>query len=174
MSIRRLTISHGWSASLRSLGLLLLALLFCVNNTKAAVYNFTLGGPPPVALNPNTGQTIKMAGSGTFDTVAASVVGAGSYSISNSEGRVIERGNWEATQFSDFEAQGGPSPGIQGGILHLTITLFPKGGDPVTGVPMTVVCPVEDGAFDEDDDLAAVGAFTVPHGGITVFHLLRP
>ena len=173
MSIRRLTISHGWSASLRSLGLLLLALLLCVNNTKAAVYHFTLGGPPPVALNPNTGQTIKIAGSGTFDTVAASVVGAGSYSISDSVGRVIERGNWEATQFSDFEAQGGPSPGLQAGILHLTITLFPRGGDPVTGVPMTVVCAVEDGAFDEDDDLAAVGAFTVPHGGITVFHLLR-
>ena len=50
----------------------------------------------------------------------------------------------------------------------------PKNGTSLTGVAMTAVCPIENGAFDEDDDGTTVGDFTKVTGGLSVFHLLQP
>jgi hypothetical protein len=142
---------------------------------QAAVYGFNLG-PPNTSLNPTTGDTIRVTGGGKFDTTLGGVVANGAYSIQNAAGAVTERGTWASTAFGDFVAFGGPNPGVQGGILHMTVTLFPHGGAPKTNVPVTVICPFEEneGVFDEDEDATIVGDFAVPTGGITVFHLIQP
>jgi hypothetical protein len=142
---------------------------------QAAVYGFNLG-PPNTSLNPSTGDTIRVTGGGTFDTTLGTVLANGAYSVRNAAGAVTERGTWAATAFGDFEALGGLTPGVQGGVLHITVTLFPNGGAPRTNVPVTVICPFEEseGVFDEDDDGTIVGNFAVPTGGITVFHLIQP
>lgn len=142
---------------------------------QAAVYGFNLG-PPNTSLNPSTGDTIRVTGGGTFDTTLGAVVANGAYSISDAAGKVTERGTWAATDFGNFEPLGGPNPGLQGGVLHIAITLFPNGGAPKTNVPVTVICPFEEaeGAFDEDGDGTIVGNFAVPTGGLTVFHLIHP
>ena len=59
-------------------------------------------------------------------------------------------------------------------MLQIKITLYPKGGVPVTGQLMTVVCPFEadEGVFHEDEDGTTVGDFSEVVHGITVFHLV--
>jgi hypothetical protein len=115
-----------------------------------------------------------MTGSGTFDTTVRTVTAGGSFTLFDADGSAISRGTWTATAFGSFDSQGGLSDGLQGGVLKITITLLPKSGSPVTGVAMSVTCPFESGAFDEDDDGTTVGDFTKVTGGLTVFHLLQP
>ena len=62
---------------------------------------------------------------------------------------------------------------MQGGVLEIRISLFPRGGAPVPNQLMTVICPFENGVFDEGDDGTTVGAFDQIVHGITVFHLIR-
>jgi len=158
---------------IRCLGLLLATLLWPLATAQGAVYSFNTENPN-TSLNPNTGETIRLNGGGTFDTDHGAVLATGSYSIKDAEGQVIERGTWAATDYVSFEAQGGVNPGLQGGVLDITVTLFPKGGTPRTNVPMNFICPFESGVFDEGDDGTIVGDFTVLTGGITVLHLINP
>ena len=158
---------------IRSLGLLLAAVLWPLATAQGAVYSFNMENPN-TSLNPNTGQTIRLNGGGTFDTDRGAVLATGAYSVRDAGGAIIERGTWAATDYVSFEALGGVSPGLQGGVLDITVTLFPNGGTPRTNVPMTFVCPFESGVFDEGDDGTIVGDFTVLTGGITVLHLLKP
>jgi len=158
-----------------SIAVLVMPMFIFPMAAQAAVYGFNLG-PPNTSLNPSTGETIRVTGGGTFDTTLGAVLANGAYSISNASGKVTERGTWAATAFGNFDALGGPNPGLQGGVLHITVTLFPHGGTPRTNVPVTVICPFEadEGVFDEADDATIVGDFALPTGGLAVFHLLQP
>ncbi|SRR5712691_4479431 len=160
-------------AVINSLGLLVAMLFFPVATAQAAVYSFNVGEPPTTAMN-GSGQTISVTGSGTFDTDLDTVAARGSYSISNSAGKVIERGTWASIEFGSFDSEGGPNPGQQGGVLEIWVSLRPNGGAPGPDQLMTVTCVFESGVFDEGDDSATVGDFIIPTGGITVFHLIKP
>ena len=155
-----------------SLGLLFVALLWPITNAHAAVYSLSLFGPM-YATNA-TGDTIRLNGAGTFDTVNGGVDVHGSYSIRNNAGEVIQRGTWAATAFVSFESDGGLNKGLQGGELSLIVTLSPNGGPPEVGLPFTLTCPFENGVFDNPSCDMTVADFLTPAGGIMGFHLIEP
>ena len=99
------------------------------------------------------------------------MAGSGSYSLRNAQGKVTVHGSWSATAFGSFTSDGGLNNGLQGGTLNITVTLYPDGGAPQTGVLMTVICPFVNGAPDEGDDATLVGDFTTRIDGETVFHI---
>ncbi len=117
------------------------------------------------------GDTIRVTGEGAFDPGAGAVAGSGNYSIRNAAGNVTVHGSWSATAFGSFHSDGGLNNGSQGGTLNITVTLYPDGGAPQTGVSMTVICPFVNGAFDEEGDATLVGEFTTRTGGETEFHI---
>ena len=147
----------------------LLLLAFVPAASAATTYSFQLTGPN-TAVNPSTGDIIRVTGSGTFDTVASTVVASGSFTHTTSTGVLVHRGTWAATGFVSFDAFGGPNNGTQGGVLDITATLFPVGGTPVTR-PIEVVCVVNAPTGFTEEEGTSVGAFTEHTGGTTLFHL---
>jgi len=100
--------------------------------------SFTMG-PPNTAKN-DSGDTIRVAGAGSFDAVGETVVAYGSFTRFTAAGAVIDKGTWEATDFISFNNAGfgGPNPGFQGGELMMKVTLFPHGE---TQEPNQRACP---------------------------------
>ncbi len=134
-------------------------------------YSFNLIGPQltKAPSGPLAGDTLRTTGSGSFDSTAQTVVASGSFKQFDASGSVLARGTWVATAFVSFEAFGGPNPGIQGGALKITVTLFPDGGTPMPGIPMSVTCLVHaPPGFTEG---VTVGDFTQKIIGRTLFHL---
>jgi len=123
---------------------------------------------PNTAVNPSTGETIRTTGSGSFN--AGSIVASGSFTHFNAAGNVVARGTWAATRFTSFVGFGGPHPGFEGGQLKFSATLFPDGGSPVTGVPVSVTCRVNAPSGFTDEEGTTVGAFTEKTGGTTLFN----
>ena len=157
---------------IKSFALALLALLLPIT-AHASQWGFAINNPT-TAANPGTGQRIRTHGAGLFDDLSGVVSGGGSYSITNAGGKAIERGTWAATSYVGFDSEGGDNKGIQGGTLRIMITLMPVHGSARTDQLMTIICPFEESeGFDEDDDSATVGNFSVPAGGVTVFHLIQ-
>lgn len=159
--------------------MLVIATIFMLGVTPPAVaadvtYSFSLNGPQTTS---NGTQTIEVTGSGSFDPTARTVVASGSFNITdNSNGAVVSKGTWNSTAFFSFCPRGGPSAGIQGGVLIITVTLSPNKGEPITGVTMTVNCRVGSGcnAGDEGVSVTGVAGFAdfVEHTrGATLFHL---
>ncbi len=138
--------------------------------SASTAYSFNLH-MPNTAVNPGNGDIIRVTGSGTFDPSADAVVASGSFTHTHSNGALVARGVWLATDFGSFDAFGGPSNGFQGGVLKITATLFPVGGAPVTGVPIKVTCLINAPGGFTGDEGTAVGAFTEQTGGMTFFHL---
>ena len=138
---------------------------------RATRYSFNL--IVPNTAEASSGDTIRVTGSGTFRAfnVGNSVVASGSFTQFRANGSVFARGTWQATAFNSFDAFGGPNPGTQGGVLEITVTLFPHGGAAVTGVPMSVTCLVNKPAGFTEDEGTTVGEFTEKTGGQTLFHL---
>ena len=152
--------------------LFLAAIVWPLASADASVYGFTLLNPN-TALNPSTGQIVRLSGTGMFDTNSGLVSGQGVFKITNSNGAVVSRGIWTATSFSSFVSQGGLNNGSQGGLLQIYVTLHPTSGAPVANPQlMTVLCPFENGVFDEGDDGTTLGSFTTITGGVTVFQLI--
>jgi hypothetical protein len=137
--------------------------------SASTAYSFNLH-TPNTAMAGN-GDIIRVTGSGTFDTSAEAVVASGSFTHTTSSGALVHRGVWVATDFGSFDAFGGPNNGFQGGVLEITATLFPVGGAPVTGVPITVNCLINAPGGFTGDEGTAVGPFTERTGGQTFFHL---
>lgn len=157
---------------------LLLTLAPAPAAAKDLTYSFNLLGPQTAT---NGTETIAVTGAGSFDKTAGTVVASGVFLITNnSDGSVVSAGTWRATAFDSFCSRGGATSGEQGGVLVITVTLSPKGGEPVTGVTMTVNClifappnnantcsPVGEGVTVA----GAVGDFTTIVRGATLFHL---
>lgn len=136
-------------------------------------FSFNFVGPQ-AAKDDGTGHTIHVTGSGSFDPSDSTVVASGAFAITNSFGAVVSHGTWKATAFGSFCSRGGPSPGFQGGVLHITVTLFPEGGDPIPGVSMTVTCRLGTGCSAGKEGVTvtgSVGSFTDVVRGATLFHL---
>jgi hypothetical protein len=140
---------------------------------KDVTYSFSLLGPQTAT---NGTQTIAVTGAGSFDPTAATVVASGTFEITNnSNGAVVSAGTWKATAFNSFCSRGGIS-GEQGGVLVITVTLFPKGGEPITGVTLTVNCLIGSGCSAVAEGVTVTGVagfsdFTDVMRGATLFHL---
>jgi hypothetical protein len=131
-------------------------------------------GPPNTATAPSgpfKGDTIRVTGSGTFDTGTKAMVAGGSFTHTHPNGSVVARGTWVATSVTSFVGFGGPSPGLQGGQLWFTATLLPEGGSPRTGVPMSITCLVGLGPGHGFEEGTTVDGFTEHTGGLTLFHI---
>jgi hypothetical protein len=157
---------------------LLLVPLLTVATTPAAVakdvtYSFNLLGPQTAT---NGAQTIAITGAGSFDPTADTIVASGAFEITkNSNGAVVSAGTWTATAFNSFCPRGGSS-GEQGGVLVITVTLFPKGGNPIKGVTMTVTCLIGTGCSAVAEGVTVTGVdsvsdFTTVVRGATLFHV---
>jgi hypothetical protein len=153
----------------RAVALLGAAFLCIAGGAQAATWTFNL--ERGCTAQNTAGDTIRVTGEGAFDPVARAVLGSGNYSIRNAAGKVTVTGSWSATAFGTFSSDGGPNTGSQGGTLHITVTLHPDGGAPQPGLPMTVICPFVNGAFQEGGDATLVGQFTTSTGGETEFHI---
>jgi hypothetical protein len=135
--------------------------------------SFTLS-PPNTAMalsGPFAGDTIRVTGSGTFDTSTKAIAASGSFTHTHPTGTIVARGTWAATGFTTFHGFGGPSPGTQGGQLWFTATLFPDGGSPHTGIVMSVTCLVGVGPGHGFEEGTTVDGFTEHTGGLTLFHI---
>jgi len=141
-------------------------------SATGTAYTFNLLGPNTAEAPSGdfAGDTIRLTGSGSFDTAALTVEGSGSFRHIKADGSVFARGTWQATAFVSFTPYGGPSPGFQGGELAILVTLFPAGGAPVSGVPMTVLCDVGSPPPGVHEGTTLDG-FTHKTGGLTLFHL---
>jgi hypothetical protein len=112
---------------------------------QAAAYNFNVESA--TATDDDTGEWIRLSGAGqfSFSDTSGSVKGHGHYKHFSTDGQVLANGTWAATEFGDFTDLGKENPGIQLGILEITVTLFPVGGPPVPGVTLTVNCMPDEG-----------------------------
>jgi hypothetical protein len=140
----------------------------------AATPNSVNLSPPNTAMAPSgpfKGDTIRVTGSGTFDTSTAAIVASGSFTHTHPNGTIVARGTWVATAFTSFVGFGGPSPGFQGGQLWFTATLFPEGGSPHTGIAMSITCLVGLGPGHGFEEGTTVDGFTDKTGGATLFHI---
>src|ERR1044071_5310777 len=145
------------------------AFLCLAGGAQAATWTFNL--PKGCTSQNPAGDTIRVTGEGAFDPVAVAVVGSGNYSIRKAAGKATVHGSWSATAFGSFTSDGGPNTGSQGGTLDITVTLYPDGGAPQPGLPMTVICPFVNGTFEEGGDATLVGEFTTRTGGAPEFHI---
>ena len=133
----------------------------------------------PVAAVDEDGNRIEMSGSGTFTLGSESVTGGGTYKIFDAIGNVIAEGEWEMTEFEDYEDFGGfPDPlGIlRGGVLEAEIEL-----DGLSEGEIVINCnilappdhPLIEGVTVETEDMdfdeALPPDFAPLGGGITLF-----
>jgi len=133
---------------------------------SGTIYSFNLVGPNTAT---NGTDTIRTTGSGSFNPDAATVSASGSFTHMLSNGSVFARGTWVATGFNSFTSFGGPNDGLQGGVLQITVTLFPNGGTPHTGVSMSITCVINSpGGYEEG---TTVDGFTEKTGGTTLIHV---
>jgi hypothetical protein len=136
-------------------------------------FAFTLLGPQ-TAENPVTGDTLRVTGSGSFDTMTHSITASGSFTHTTASGTLVARGTWRATSFPGFTLFGGENPGEQGGVLQFVATLIPNDGPPIPGVPAIVVCRIDaPPSFPKTTypEGVRVGNFTDVTRGATLFHL---
>jgi hypothetical protein len=158
--MRRLTLSFC---------LVVVPFLFAAATATGSATNVgvTLEGPV-VVLNPSTGDTLRLTGAGTFDPAAGTITASGSFTHLLSDGSVFGRGTWAATGFTSFSGFGGSDNGLQGGILALTVTLFPDGRAPVAGLAMTIICMINAPPGIEEN--VTLDGFTELTSGTTAFH----
>src|SRR5712691_6742544 len=146
------------------LPLLLAVTLFAATTATAdgTAFSINLLGPN-FAENPATGDTIRTTGSGSFNPGTHTVSASGSFTHFRADGSVFVRGTWVATGFNSFTGFGGPNNGQQGGVLQITVTLFPDGGAAHTGVPMGITCAIF--APPGTEEGTTVDGFTDKTGG---------
>ena len=139
---------------------------FTLTGPNVALATATIGGTPVVA-----GDTLRVTGAGTFDTTG-SASGGGSFTHMTASGSLVAKGTWTATGFVSFTSFGGPSPGFQGGILLLTVSITDaNSGTTFSGLTMRIVChvgTVPGGTPSEGTTI--LGLFPSAVSGLTLFH----
>ncbi len=150
--------------------LIVLPLALAATTATASTTSFSFNFEGPVFVeNPSTGDTLRLTGAGTFNPTAGTVTASGSFTHFLSDGSVFRRGTWAATGFTSFTGFGGPNNGLQGGVLAITVKLFPNGGAPVTGVPMTITCMIF--APPGTEEGVTLDGFTELTSGTSVMHV---
>ena len=131
------------------------------------------GACPDVARAPN-GDTIELAGQGTFSIHPKSVTGGGTFTHRDAAGNVLGSGTWTATQLLGFHsygsgaAQGLPSE-FTGGLVLIRVHLS-AGFDAILQVDCAIGDQIPGGAI-EGVRLAVQGGlnFNEEVSGLTVF-----
>jgi len=153
------------------------AMLGSAHATGVASYSFNLVSPNSAKAE-NTvrgtpivaGDVLRLTGSGAFDGTNAIATGGGSFTHYKPDGSVFARGTWVVTGFQSFRSYGGPNPGVQGGLLLVTVTLI---GPEATfaGLTLQVSCLINAPAGAPEEGTTLPGLFQEPTGGTTLFHL---
>jgi hypothetical protein len=133
---------------------------------------------PDKALAAN-GDILELAGNGTFNAAAATVVGAGWFMHVHPNGSVVASGTWTAVSVLGFQSFGNGVPqgfptSFFGGRLILAIEVFPSSGG-MLGATLTVTCKLgQPPAGAMEGIMATVPgfiSFDTSIGGATVFVL---
>ena len=77
---------------------------------------------------PDTGNTVGLYGSGTFDHVTGQVDGQGSYTLRDPSGHVLARGSWHAMHVESWTSYGSPDGFVEGGQLVLSVAIYNPDG----------------------------------------------
>jgi len=176
MQIKELHAKESRASVLIMTSLLALAisLPLLTAHASSSTYSFNLKGPNTAlaTVGPFTGDTIRLTGSGNFDPSSSTVTATGSFTHYCASCGGIIRGTWVATGFTSFTPYGGPNPGTQGGLLVITVTLFPTGGSSHPGAILQISSSINAplGAPDEGITIPNFG-FTDSIRGRTLFHL---
>jgi hypothetical protein len=146
---------------------------------SGTMYTYRLAGPSVAAAtvfdeHHQPGDTIRVTGSGTFDTATGAITGGGAFTHLNADGTVHMRGTWVATGFVRFTSFGGPKASRQGGVLELMTMHFDLDGQMCmcsgdAGVPMTLTSLVHAPAGTVGG--ITVGPFGQPVSGVVAFGL---
>lgn len=138
-------------------------------SAQTTSWSFNLLGPN-TAIAPN-GLTLKVTGSGSFDTVTAIITGGGSFWVISPSGTVVDRGTYVLTTFVSFKSYGGPNPGHQGGLLMLLVTATSSvTGMVFAGIPSTVSCRINAPSVAPEEGITSL-PFSESTGGLTLFHM---
>ncbi len=116
------------------------------------------------------GDTLRLTGAGSFDTSTHAVSGGGSFTHFKPDGTVFARGTWVLTDFVNFNSYGGPSPGVQGGVLTAKVTIIGPEAT-FTGLTLQVSCKVNAPAGAPDEGTTLPGLFSDAVSGLTLFHI---
>jgi hypothetical protein len=144
-------------------------------SAQTTSFSFNLIGPNvSVATKTTTGpgftvvigSTLTLTGSGTFDTATGAVTGGGSFTEFSPNGAFIDRGTWASSALVTFNPYGGPSPGIQGGLLGLVV----KASNGFTAI-FQVSCRVNAPAGAPDEGTTIPGLYDGAVSGLTLFHV---
>ncbi len=112
---------------------------------------------------------MRITGSGTFDTSSNGVSGGGSVTHFRPDGTAFARGTWVLTGFVSFNSYGGPSPGVQGGVLTAKVTIIGPEAT-FTGLTLQVSCKVNAPPGAPDEGTTLPGLFGDAASGLTLFH----
>jgi hypothetical protein len=140
-------------------------------------WDYRLLGKLNSALDPATGLTIVIAGSGSFNVTQPSIGGGGSYTILDAGGNVVGSGTWTAKTFDSFTPVApGNSPG-EGGHLELEASFNGTGTGALNGPQHVVIqCSmwgpkVGPPGYPWPPDFVEVGPYTIHKTGGVMFNL---
>lgn len=158
--------------------MLLAPMSLAASPSQAGVsWDYKLLGKLNSAQDPETGLTIVITGSGSFDLSPSSINGGGSYTILDAGGSVVGSGTWTATKFDSYTptAPGG-SPG-EGGHLELEASFTGTGSGSLNGSQHVVIqCSmwgprVGPPGYLWSPDFVEVGPYTLHKTGGVMFNL---
>ncbi len=181
-SINRFRQHVAWvfvrAAFLIFMSMLLAPISLAATPSQAGVsWDYKLLGPLNSAQDPETGLTILIKGSGSFDVSQLRIDGGGSYTILDSGGSVVGSGTWTAEEFISFDPMGpGKSPG-EGGRLKLEASFKGTGTGTLNGAQHVVIqCSmwgekVGPPGYPWPADFVEVGSYTTHKTGAVMFNL---
>jgi len=164
--------------------LLIFAWMLLAPNSLAATpsqagvsWDYRLLGKLNSAQDPDTGFTMVITGSGSFDREARSINGSGSYTILDTGGIVVGSGTWRALTFDIFTptAPGG-SPG-EGGHLEMEALFQGTGTGALNdSIHVVIQCSmwgitVGPPGYPWPPDFVEVGPYTIHRTGGVMFNL---
>jgi hypothetical protein len=166
-----------------------LALAFAGAGTIGAAadgiqYQFVTGAGALCSLTPtacpdvaraSNGDTIEIAGQGTFVTGSDEVGGGGTFVHRDAAGNVKARGTWTAEELLSFTSFGGNAPGLppnfEGGLARIEVELHPNGSHKRLVAVLQVDCGINSPTGAEGVKLAVRHALTFSQevSGLTIF-----
>ncbi len=140
-------------------------------------WNYKLLGNLNSAQDPDSGLTIVITGSGSFDLSQSTINGGGSYTLLNGGGSVVGSGTWNAVKFDNFTPMApGHSPG-EGGHLELEASFSGTGTGALNGPTHVVIqCSmwgpqVGPPGYPWPPDFVEVDPYTIHKTGGIMFNL---
>lgn len=140
-------------------------------------WDYRLLGKLNSAQDPETGLTVVITGSGSFDLPQSTINGGGAYTILDAGGTVVGGGTWTADTFRSFTPIGpGNSPG-EGGHLELEAVFDGTGAGALNGSQHVVIqCSmwgpkVGPTGYPWPPDFVEVGPYTIHKTGGVMFNL---